>query len=91
MPGPQTARQQPHPVTLFDDLGLWVNDGDRMDPSDQVIFKLLQMKALLATAFELEGFRRGVAVNSQAQSLAVEVSRCDGPCRNRRYVGFKVD
>lgn len=82
-------------VALFDDLGLLVQDCDQRDPSDQVIFKLLQMKALLATAFELEGFKRGVAVNHHAQNLAVEfsVNHHDKGSQHshRHYVGFKTN
>ncbi len=82
-------------VAMFDDLGLLVQDCDQCDPSDQVIFKLLQMKALLATAFELDGFKRGVAVNPHAQNLAVEFSATDsasGSSRNHHhYVGFKTN
>ena len=82
-------------VALFDDLGLLVHDCDVNDPADEVIFKLLEMKALLASAFELEGFKRGVAVNPHAQDLAVEfsaVNNASGSPRNRRhYVGFKTN
>lgn len=86
---------QANTVALFDDLGLLVHDCNQQDPSDQVIFKLLQMKALLATAFKLEGFKRGVAVNPQAQNLAVEfsaktnISNSKPNCRH--YVGFKTN
>ena len=76
-----------HPVALFDDLGLLVQDFETNDPSEHIIFKLLEMKALLATAFELDGFTQGVAINSQAQSLAVKVSRGEA---ERHYLGFKT-
>lgn len=76
-----------HPVALFDDLGLLVQDFDTSDPSDHVIFKLLEMKALLATAFELDGFTQGVAIHSQARSLAVKVSCGEA---ERHYLGFKI-
>lgn len=86
---------QPNAVALFDDLGLLVHDCDQQDASDHVIFKLLQMKALLATAFELDGFKRGVAVNPHAQNLAVEFSATSnangGPQNHRHYVGFKTN
>ena len=77
---------KPESVALFDDLGLLVHDCDELDQSDQVIFTLLQMKALLATAFELEGFKRGIAINPKAQNLAVEFSNGD-----RLYTGFKTN
>ena len=76
----------PESVALFDDLGLLVHDCDEQDPSDQVIFTLLQMKTLLATAFELDGFKRGIAINPKAQNLAVEFSSGD-----RLYKGFKTE
>jgi len=90
----QSDSIQPNAVALFDELGLLVYDCDEQDPSEQVIFKLLQMKALLATAFELEGFKRGVAMNPQSQNLAVEFSPATDSCRQRsncQYVGFKTD
>ncbi len=82
-------------VALFDDLGLLVHDCDTSDPADEIIFKLLEMQTLLASVFELEGFKRGVAVNPHAQNLAVECSaemhiKGNQPSR-RHYVGFKTN
>lgn len=77
----KTERQS---IAFFDDLGLLVHDCDATDPSDDVVFKLLQMKTLLASAFQLQGFERGVAIDPHQQNLVVEFQQ-----RERRYEGFK--
>ncbi len=93
-PKPRTSRQgieqkgeqgeERTSVAFFDNLGLLVHDCDASDQSDEVVFKMLQMKTLLASAFQLQGFERGVAIAPHQQNLVVEFQR-----HERRYEGFK--
>ena len=68
---PVSTNNTRKPVAKFDRLGLKENPHQAQDDVENIAFQLLQMKGLLASAFQLDGFCRGATTNG-VETLVLE-------------------
>ena len=71
-------------VTSFDRLGLPVNrpSSEPSTAKEQVAFQMLQLKCLLESAFELEGFNQATASHHAAAQVVVEYAAAEQQYRS---------
>lgn len=70
-------------IATFDRLGLKDNPHQAQSDVENIAFQLLQMKGLLASAFQLDGFCRGAATNG-VETLVLEYV-----VQEHNYQGFE--
>ncbi len=78
----QTTLSQP--IVSFDLLGLPVKQHPSEPPAtmEQVAFQMLQLKRLLESAFQLEGFNQATACSHAADDVVIEYAPTEGLYRS---------